>query len=62
MGYILQNSYGITVRTGLHCSPLVHKKLGTERYGTVRVSLSCFTTLQDLQALLQAVSAISNSL
>ena len=62
VGYILQNSYGITVRTGLHCAPLIHRQLGTEKYGTVRVSLSNFTTKQDLQALVQAVSEISTSL
>jgi selenocysteine lyase/cysteine desulfurase len=62
VGYILQNSYGITVRTGLHCSPLIHKTLGTERHGTVRVSLSYFTTQQDLKTLVQAVRNISNSL
>ena len=62
VGYILQNSYGITVRTGLHCSPLIHHRLGTEKFGTVRASLSDFTTLQDLQALVQAVSDICASL
>lgn len=62
VGYILQNSYGITVRTGLHCAPLIHHRLGTEKFGTVRVSLSDFTTRQDLQALVQAVREISASL
>lgn len=62
VGYILQNSYGITVRTGLHCAPLIHRRLGTEKFGTVRASLSDFTTQQDLQALVQAVSEISASL
>lgn len=61
VGYILQNSYGITVRTGLHCSPLIHRKLGTEPYGTIRVSLSDFTTQQDLQALVDAVHEIAHS-
>jgi len=62
VGYILQNSFDITVRTGLHCAPLVHKRLGTGRYGTVRVSLSDFTTLSDLQALVKAVTEIAGSL
>ena len=62
VGYILQNSYGITVRTGLHCSPLIHRELATEKYGTVRVSLSDFTTLQDLETLVQAVGEISGSI
>ena len=62
VGYILQNSYGITVRTGLHCAPLIHRRLGTGMYGTVRASLSDFTTLHDLQALVKAVSEISGSI
>lgn len=62
VGYILQNSYGITVRTGLHCAPLIHQQLGTERYGTVRVSLSDFTTRHELEALVQAVREISGAI
>ena len=61
VGYILQNSYEITVRTGLHCAPLIHRHLGTKQYGTVRVSLSDFTTQEDLQTLVQAVSEIAHS-
>ena len=62
VGYILQNSYGITVRTGLHCAPLIHRQLGTYPQGTVRASLSCHTTADELQALVDAVTEISNSL
>lgn len=61
VGYILQNSYGITVRTGLHCAPLAHQSLGTEKYGTVRVSLSDFTSESDIQALVKAVKGIASS-
>ena len=28
--YILESGYGIIVRSGLHCSPLIHKAMGTE--------------------------------
>ena len=28
--YILESGYGITVRAGLHCSPLIHQAMGTE--------------------------------
>lgn len=62
VGYILQNSYGITVRTGLHCAPLIHQELGTAPQGTVRASLSCHTTDAHLQALVDAVGEISRSL
>ncbi len=62
VGYILQNSYGITLRTGLHCAPLVHRRLGTGKHGTVRASLSDFTTRRDIQTLVDAVNEISKSL
>ncbi len=62
VGYILQNAYGITTRTGLHCAPLIHQQLGTAPWGTVRVSLSYHTTQDDLQALVEAVQDICQSL
>ena len=62
MGYILQNVYDITLRTGLHCSPLIHQSMGTSPAGTVRASLSAFTTDDELQHLVQAVSDISRDL
>lgn len=56
--YILQNSYDITVRTGLHCAPLIHKAMGTMQSGTVRVSISALTAEEDVDALLEAVNEI----
>ncbi|MBO4538812.1 MAG: aminotransferase class V-fold PLP-dependent enzyme [Clostridia bacterium] len=35
---ILSQKYGVYVRSGLHCAPLMHKKLGTLPEGAVRVS------------------------
>lgn len=46
--YILQNSYEIVTRTGLHCSPLIHHFIGSDPEGTVRVSVSPFTTEDDI--------------
>lgn len=62
VGYILQNTYHITVRTGLHCAPLIHQELGTSPSGTVRVSLSDFTTDDEVKALVCAVKEIASSL
>lgn len=62
VGYILQNSYDITVRTGLHCSPLVHNEIGSAPHGTVRVSLSDFTTQAELERLVAAIKDIAHSL
>lgn len=59
--YILQNVYGITVRTGLHCAPLIHRAMGTEKQGTIRVSISYFTTEEEISAFVQAVTEISRS-
>ena len=62
VGYMLQNAYDITVRTGLHCSPLAHQTLHTTPWGTVRASMSYHTTDSDLQALMEALGDITKSL
>ncbi|MCC6094013.1 MAG: aminotransferase class V-fold PLP-dependent enzyme [Eubacterium sp.] len=59
VSYILQNSYGIVTRCGLHCAPLIHGHIGSGRDGTVRISVSWFTDESDLNALLHAVSELS---
>lgn len=46
---------GICVRSGLHCSPLAHKALGTSDGGAVRVSFSAFNRESDAVALWQAI-------
>lgn len=48
----------IAVRCGLHCAPFAHKKKGTLETGTVRVSPSVFTTLKDIDTLIQEIKAI----
>lgn len=60
--YILQNSYGIVVRTGLQCAPLIHEKLGTASYGTVRVSISDMTQEEEVKEFIQAVKEIALSI
>lgn len=42
-GYIADklNEYGICVRGGLHCAPLVHREQGTSFQGAVRASVGC---------------------
>ena len=51
----LSENYGICVRGGLHCAPLKHKFLGTLNQGTVRVSLSYFTTNNELKMFIIAI-------
>lgn len=39
---------GIKARCGLHCSPLAHKTIGTYPTGTLRLSISYFTTKEEI--------------
>jgi selenocysteine lyase/cysteine desulfurase len=53
---VLEQSFGIRCRAGLHCAPLAHRVLGTEAGGgAVRLSVGEFTTQAELE---QAVAAI----
>ena len=57
---ILDQSFGIQCRSGLHCAPLVHKRLGTiQAGGTSRLSPGIFTTLCEIETAINAVSEIS---
>ena len=42
----------IYVRAGLHCAPLAHKKFGTDKYGTVRISPSYFNNFSEAERLI----------
>jgi len=53
-GVILDDSFGIAVRTGLHCAPAAHRAIGTFPEGTVRVSFGQFNTAADVDALVAA--------
>jgi selenocysteine lyase/cysteine desulfurase len=59
VGYVLDEVYGIMVRTGLHCSPLAHKTIGTIDCGTLRISPGYFNTDEDIANLLVALKEIS---
>ena len=58
LAYILQNSYGIVTRAGLHCAPLIHDHIGSGSKGTLRVSLSYMNSRSDVDALLSALQEI----
>ena len=48
----------IAVRAGLHCAPLAHQSAGTMETGTVRLSVSAFNTLYDMERLVEVVSRL----
>jgi cysteine desulfurase/selenocysteine lyase len=55
VGSILEGSFGIICRTGLHCAPLIHEWLGALPGGTIRFSLSRFTVADDIARALDAL-------
>lgn len=51
------DKHGIAVRAGLHCSPLAHRSLWTEEIGTVRVSVSAFNSLNEINKLITVLES-----
>lgn len=50
--------FGVETRSGLQCSPLAHRTLGTFPTGTVRISLSAYHNEDDLGYLIDALEKI----
>ena len=59
LGAVLDSSFDIAVRPGLHCAPLAHQTLGTFPRGTVRMSCGFFNTPADIHAAIAAVAAVA---
>ena len=60
LGYLFDSSYDISVRTGLHCAPDVHRTIGSYPVGTVRVSPGFFNTEADITFFLKALHELKN--
>lgn len=63
-GYIADklNEYGICVRGGLHCAPLVHREQGTSFQGAVRASVGCETKEGEIAYFLSVVERLAKGL
>ncbi|AGA30743.1 aminotransferase class V-fold PLP-dependent enzyme [Singulisphaera acidiphila] len=59
LGSILDTSFEIAVRPGLHCAPYIHRALGTFPDGTLRVSPGPFTTDEEITTFLNALTEIT---
>ena len=56
---ILDQSFGIATRAGLHCSPVMHEMLGTLPQGTLRFSFGFANTAEDVDKALAAIKEIA---
>jgi len=55
---ILWEKYNIATRPGIHCAPLMHKALNTEKTGLTRFSFSFFNTAGEIDYAIKALSEI----
>lgn len=51
----LMQGWGIAMRPGAHCAPLMHRALGTERQGIVRFSFGYFNTDEEVDTAIDAL-------
>ena len=58
IGLRLDEEYGILSRVGLHCAPAAHRTIGAFPEGTVRLAPGVFTTMSDIQEVMQAISKV----
>ncbi len=59
VGFMLDQEYEIMTRVGLHCAPLAHRTIGTAPSGTVRLSMGCFNTPDEVDYVCRAVREIA---
>jgi len=59
-GYILARAYNVITRTGLHCAPLVHKRIDGGK-GCIRASFSWFTTRAGVATAAAAIREVAES-
>ncbi|MCF6148824.1 MAG: aminotransferase class V-fold PLP-dependent enzyme [Candidatus Kuenenia sp.] len=60
VGTILDQSFTIAVRPGLHCAPFIHQEMGTYPDGTIRISPGIFNTEEEIGILISALNSIAN--
>jgi cysteine desulfurase family protein len=59
VGLLLDDSFGIMARTGLHCAPAAHRTMNTFPDGTVRFSVGWFNTAAQIDTSIAALRQIA---
>lgn len=57
---ILNDKYNICVRGGLQCAPKVHEFYGTTHQGLVRVSISYYNNVKQINKLIKSINIVLN--
>ncbi|MCP4254409.1 MAG: aminotransferase class V-fold PLP-dependent enzyme [Candidatus Scalindua sp.] len=61
VGAILDNTFNIAVRPGLHCAPFIHREIGTFPEGMIRISPGYFNTMDEIEETISGLREIANS-
>ena len=61
IGFFLEE-HGIKTRCGLHCAPFAHKTIGSFPKGTIRLSLSYFNTIEEIDYTLSVINKLNKNL
>ncbi len=62
ISYILDQSFDMATRSGLHCSPAAHSTIGTIEQGTVRFSFGFFNTKDEIESAIAAIEQITREM
>ncbi len=57
--FMLDENFDILTRPGLHCAPSAHKTIGTFPSGTARISFGYFNTVEEVDAVVNAINELS---
>jgi cysteine desulfurase/selenocysteine lyase len=60
VGLVLDETFEIMARTGLHCAPSAHRTIGTFPAGSVRFSFGWFNTPAEIERALHALQQIAS--
>jgi cysteine desulfurase family protein len=58
LAFKMQNEYDIQIRGGLHCAPLLHKFLGTDNQGMLRISPGYYNTEAEVNEFLNILESL----
>lgn len=61
VGAILDNTFNIAVRPGLHCAPYTHQRIETFPEGTIRLSPGYFNTMEEIEETVSGLKEIADT-